>query len=324
MDQTDQLQLEIQLRQARKADIEKRILDHKNEVEQVKSGIQSRAMPGQGAGNVPLDFLAIGDSWFEYPVNDDGLPFLNQAIPPQLEKIGNPPPKILNLARHGQASTAVLSWENQQKILDVLTDPSQTSWTNGKTADGILVSAGGDDIVGDQFAIYLDYHGCGLDQARFDGILASVQASYMDLFALRDVAAKKIGIDPREIPIFGHCYDYGIPDGKGIMVGNITISGPWIKPPLDFSGYDYSKGLEIITRAINTFHQMLHGLAHDRVTLPGRHTNNFHLVDTRNTITRDEVRPTGWANEIHPFTEGFAALAHKFLARLQKSFPDRI
>ena len=324
MDQTDQLQLEIQLRQARKADIEKRILDHKNEVAQVKGGFESRAARGESQGNVPLDFLAIGDSWFEYPVNDDGLPSLNQAIPPQLGKMGNPPPKILNLARHGQASTAVLSWENQQKILDVLTDPSQTPWTNGKTADGILVSAGGDDIVGDQFAIYLDYHGCGLDQARFDGILASVQASYMDLFALRDVAAKKIGIDPRELPIFGHCYDYGIPDGKGIMVGNVTISGPWIKPPLDFSGYDYSKGLEIITRAINTFYHMLHGLAHDRVTLPGRHTNNFHLVDTRNTITRDEVRPTGWANEIHPFTEGFAALAHKFLARLQKSFPNRL
>ena len=189
MDQTDQLQLEIQLRQARKADIEKRILDHKSEVAQVKGVFESRAARGESQGNVPLDFLAIGDSWFEYPVNDDGLPSLNQAIPPQLGKMGNPPPKILNLARHGQASTAVLSWENQQKILDVLTDPK--SWTNGKTADGILVSAGGDDIVGDQFAIYLDYHGCGLAQARFDGILASVQASYMDLFALRDVAAKK-------------------------------------------------------------------------------------------------------------------------------------
>ena len=93
MDQTDQLQLEIQLRQARKADIEKRILDHKNEVEQVKGGIESRAARGESQGNVPLDFLAIGDSWFEYPVNDDGLPSLNQAIPPHLEKMGNPPPK---------------------------------------------------------------------------------------------------------------------------------------------------------------------------------------------------------------------------------------
>ena len=61
MDQTDQLQLEIQLRQARKADIEKRILDHKNEVEQVKGGIESRAARAESQGNVPLDFLAIGE-----------------------------------------------------------------------------------------------------------------------------------------------------------------------------------------------------------------------------------------------------------------------
>ena len=114
MDQTDQLQLEIQLRQARKADIEKRVLDHKNRVDQVKSGIESRSAQGQGPGNIPLDFLAIGDSWFEYPINDDGLPAVNQAIPPHLEKMG-PPPLILNLPRHGQASTAVLSWENHLK-----------------------------------------------------------------------------------------------------------------------------------------------------------------------------------------------------------------
>jgi len=82
--------------------------------------------------------------------------------------------------------------------------------------------------------------------------------------------------------------------------------------------------LSPVDETIDIFHHMLHDLAHDRVTPPGKHTNNFHLVDTRNTITCDEVRPTGWANEIHPFTEGFAALAHKFLARLQKSFPDRM
>jgi hypothetical protein len=91
--------------------------------------------------------------------------------------------------------------------------------------DAILVSAGGDDLVGDQLAIYLDYKGSGLNTARFQGVLDSVRSSYMDLFArfqtmyirsarlrhgsglqsvlrdtFRDIFAKGV-------PIIGHCYD---------------------------------------------------------------------------------------------------------------------
>jgi hypothetical protein len=219
----------------------------------------------------------------------------------------------------------MLTYENQQTILDTLTNPDRTSWLNGKTADGILVSAGGDDIVGEQFAIYLDYHGNGLAQARFDGILASVKASYMALFEIRDVAAQDLKIDPKEIPIFGHCYDYAIPSGKGVEIaGLFRYSGPWLSKPLHFCGYDYTERLKIVADAITAFYSMLQGLASDRVTLPGKTTNNFHLVNTRATMTRDQVWPTGWANEIHPYTEGFIALAKKFFAVLQPAFPGRI
>ena len=62
-------------------------------------------------------------------------------------------------------------------------DPSQ--WVND-APDGILVSMGGDDLIGDQFAIYLDYEGSGLDATPFQGARGSVRASYLDLFALRD------------------------------------------------------------------------------------------------------------------------------------------
>ena len=78
-----------------------------------------------------------------------------------------------------------------------MTDPTQ--WLNG-APDCILVSMGGDDLVGDQFAIYLDYQGSGLDATRFQGALGSVRASYLDLFALRDAVL------PGK-PVIGHCYD---------------------------------------------------------------------------------------------------------------------
>jgi hypothetical protein len=294
----------------------------------MRAGISRRAAGAAAPRQMPLDFLAIGDSWFEYPLTDDGLLAVsNQGIVgdtgTQLQSMGNPPPTILSYALHGQSTTQMLSYENQEKILSALTDSNTTQWNNGTTADGILVSAGGDDIVGDQFAIYLDYHGSGLDAPRFQGILAAIQASYMDLFALRDVAAAQIKIDPKQIPIFGHCYDYPIPNGR--PAGSpIPLAGPWLQPSLDFSGYDMTQGLGIVKSAIDTFQQFLVDLAADKITLPGTKTNNFVLVNTTGTLARDTTRPNGWANEIHPFTEGFGLLAGKFLASLQAHFPGRI
>jgi hypothetical protein len=328
MDTAARLQLEIQLRDARRAELEQRLQTHTLTVQRTKAGIARRNAAAAAPRSNPLDCFAIGDSWFEYPLTDDGLiTGSNQAIVgetgTQLQSIGDPPPIILSYALHGQSTTAMLSCDQQQKILSALTDPNVTQWSNGTTADAIMVSAGGDDIVGSQFAIYLDYYGAGLDAARFQGSLASVQASYMDLFALRDVAAAQLKIDPKLIPIFGHCYDYAVPNGKPAG-WPITLAGPWLKPSLDFSGYDYNEGLKIVQDAIDGFRKMLVGFASDEVTLPGTATNNFFLIDTIGTLTRDNIRPTGWANELHPYSEGFLSLANRFLLALRAHFPGRI
>jgi len=91
----------------------------------------------------------------------------------------------------------------------------------------------------------------------------------------------------------------------------------WLQPSLDFAGYDYVHSLNVVIEMIDKFHGMLQSLAADR-------TNNFILVDTRNTLTRDASSPNGWANEIHPWYPGFTALAHKFLLALRAKFPQRI
>jgi hypothetical protein len=164
---------------------------------------------------VPLDFLAIGDSWFEYPLYNEILSFQNNAIvaKSQLGSMGNPPPQILNQALYGQATTAMLSWENQDKMITVLQDHDQ--WLNEEThlPDAILVSAGGDDLVGDQLAIYLDYGGGGLNLKRFQGVLDSVQASYFDLFAFRDIFAK------------------GVPTVTATIMRSLTMYTPSVRHP---------------------------------------------------------------------------------------------
>jgi hypothetical protein len=309
MDKRTQLYLELQ--EASKAANEANIQAHKVKTARIRNAHSLRttlqvARPDTPVPKVPLDFLAIGDSWFEYPLVGNGpVPAENQAIvaPSQLQSMGDPPPQILSQALHGQATTAMLSYGNQEKMIAVLQDRDQ--WLNQQTGlpDGILVSAGGDDIVGDQLAIYLDYGGGGLNVQRFQAVLASVQASYMDLFAVRDRFAKGV-------PIIAHCYDYAIPNN----VHPLCVTEGWLNPSLTFAGYDYSGGLNIVTQMIDAFHGMLSNLA-------ANPAYNFTLIDTRNTLTRDASQPNGWCNEIHPYFTGFTALANKFLLGLRAMQP---
>jgi hypothetical protein len=302
-------QLNYDLQQWSRQQRDANIVAHRAQNARILNGRvrRSRRKPRTASQQTPLDLLAIGDSWFEYPVYDNG-PWPEETgivAPVQLQSMGSPPPQILNLAQHGQATTAMLSWENQQTLQSVLEDGS---WLNQETnlPDAILVSAGGDDVVGDQFVIYLDYGGGGLNVDRFNGALASVEASYKDLFAFRDLFAGGV-------PIIGHCYDYALPNG----IVPACVQEAWLKPSLDFAGYDYSEGVAIVKTMIDMVYDMFAALA-------AQSKYNFTVIDTRGIITPNATSPTGWANEIHPRFGGFTALAAKFLAVLQAKFPGRI
>ncbi len=295
----DRANLAEQQREAIQAENEKRTVAHKRRVERLRLGRRMRAEAHKAAGAGQLDVLAIGDSWFDYPLSGNDPSFSNTAIAAQLTQMGNPPPLVLNYAYFGQATTAVLTYENQEQIIGSVSDSSQ--WLNG-APDAILASMGGDDLVGDQFVIYLDYQGAGLDMTRFQGALDSVRASYLDLFALRDAVL------PGKT-VFGHCYDYAIPNGVAPI-----CAGPWLQPSLEFSGYDLSEGLAIVSTMIDGFTAMLSDLA-------ATPANRFVLVDTRNTLARVTGAQNGWANELHPYPTGFQLLAQKWLAALRAHFP---
>src|ERR1700746_2965566 len=102
----------------------------------------------------------------------------------------------------------------------------------------VVASFGGDDIAGDQLAIYLTHDGqTNRPSTRFDGVLASVRASNEDLFARRDNYMPNV-------PIFTHCCDYAIPDG---IPADIAF-GPWLKPSFDFA---LCQDLAISTRFVH-------------------------------------------------------------------------
>jgi len=302
-------ELQQQLRETSEAEIAAGLREHQLAVDRIKAGMERRRRRGLAATAPQLDFLAIGDSWFYYPLDDYGWPSaFNSAIvgPRQLRSMGTPPPLINSIAMYGQAMTAIMGLKNQETMKSLLENAN--GWLNQSTGlpDAFLVSGGGDDIAGDQFILYLDSKGGGgLDLARFQGALDSVAASYNALFDFRDEFAPTV-------PIFGHCYDYALPNGHGAL-----WAGPWLRPSLDFAGDNYADDLLIVSDAIDRFHNMLSVLA-------ATPTNLFTLVDSRGTLSRDTSPPLGWANELHPYFAGFHAVSKKFLAGLQAYFPGRI
>jgi len=186
-------------------------------------------------------------------------------------------------------------------MIEALQDPD--NWMASGKPDAILFSGGGDDIAGDQFCIFLDFAlpgATGLNTDRFQGAKDMVEASYLDLIAFGNRYAP-------DVPIFAHCYDFPIPNGV-----HPACAGPWLKPSLDYCGWNVTQGTAIIRQALIAFKAMLADLA-------GKSANNLTLIDTQTQLV-----PSDWANELHPFPDGFNTLAGRFVEALRFKFPGRI
>ena len=289
------VELRQKLRDSINQDIADRTKIHQSTIVALKTS-------GSPQTSGPLVMLAHGDSWFDYPLTGNGLPLVNTDVIAQLGSLGVNNPVILNLSHHGDATSDEMSLTKQQRMIDSLHDPS--NWMDHGKPEAILFSGGGNDIAGNQFCIFLDHSdtpgSTGLNDERFQKVLGSVEASYLDLFAFRDRYASGI-------TIYGHCYDFPIPDGT-----NPGCAGPWIKPSLDFNGWKLWQGEDILKQALGEFKNMLLNLANNSA-------NNFKLVDTQGVL-----QATDWANELHPYPDGFKKVAAKFVDALKQDFPGRI
>jgi hypothetical protein len=286
-------------RQQVASDLANRITAHQ---QAIATGIPA----AQPAATTPLVMLADGDSWFDYPLY--GVFLQSTDVIAQLPAFFQLPPYILNLAHYGDATTTTLGVSRYNMLASQLRDPK-----NGRF-DAILFSGGGDDMVGDQFRLWLHDHsttpdiGQALNSQAFADILGIVQNSYQDLIQLRNNCAPGI-------PIFTHCYDFAQPNGAGAC-GNLI--GPWLYPSLrergwmtDTSPAQVAIAAPIIVGALQQFNLMLTGLA----KVP---TNNLIVVPTQGTLATTE-----WANELHPNPGGFFKIAAKFAAALQTRFGSR-
>jgi hypothetical protein len=260
-------------------------------------GGQRRAMiAADEPAHQRLRILAEGDSWFEYPnrgliVGDavDGVIYQLQNL------LGYP---IANMAHHGEEVRQMLGLNQRREIISRLSDPNVRF-------DALLFSGGGNDLVGDQFCIWLRDEAPGiapedlLYSDRLQDALGCVEAGYRDLIDIRDTHSA-------DTAIFLHGYDFPPVTGIGVC-GN----GPWLKPSLDFHKVAVGNDQFRVVRALlEQFQVMI-----QRVAATSR---DVTVVPTQGTLIADQQ---DWQNEIHPSSSGFAKIAVKFQQSLQTRFP---
>ncbi|MBI5100305.1 MAG: SGNH/GDSL hydrolase family protein [Nitrospirae bacterium] len=238
-----------------------------------------------------IKILAEGDSWFEYPMDKGG-------VIDHLENLLNVP--ICNMAHHGDEVRQIMGVSQREELQTRLSDDELRF-------DALLFSGGGNDLVGDQFCLWLnDYKSGGspgalINRSRLAAVLAIIEAGYRDLIAITKALSP-------ETKIFLHGYDFPMATGKGVC-----FVGPWLKPSLELRGIeDEAAQFEVVKEILTQFASILKSLA---ASNPGR----VFYVPTQNTL---QPTPSWWANEIHPSSAGFMKIAEVFEAEIREQFPD--
>ncbi len=283
-------------------DIAERRKQHQATIARLKAAeAHARTFREEVPLKTPLVMLALGDSWFDYPLDGNSLTIGTTDIIAQLQTMGGNPPVIYNLSHYGDATTDELSLPKQERTIQALQDPD--NWLGSGKPDAILFSGGGNDIAGNQFCIFLDYAAPGVDglnKDRFEKALGMVEASYLDLFVLRNRYAT-------DVPIIGHAYDFPIPNGA-----HPACAGPWLLPSLQYCNWSVQEGTAIVKEALVEFNAMLMRLAADPA-------NDFTVAPTQGLL-----QPGDWANELHPYPAGFKTIASAFLKIIAAKFPTKL
>ncbi len=252
--------------------------------------------------------LAVGDSWFDYPLHD---------ILTRLDD--NYGYNIESSAHRGDPIEAMVSRVGQ---LDKFARCMDKITSVGATPKAILVSGGGDDIAGQEFGMLINNIDLQPIPGWNDQIIAGVidtriAAAYrLMILSINSLCQKNLG---RTFPILVHGYDYPVPDGRGFLGGGGLLPGPWLKPGFDEKLFsDINVTTQMMTTIIDRFNTMLHNLVQE----PG--FGNVTYIDLRKTLSNAPATyKNWWANEIHPTAggifggqDGWGAVAAKFQAVL--------
>lgn len=239
--------------------------------------------------------IAEGDSWFDYPFQDV-LRLLEDDHLYDVESVAHKGDCVEDMAHSGG------QFEEFARRLEKLLRA-------GKAPRAILLSGGGNDIAGDEFAILLNHAASSLPTLNEDIVRGVVEVRLRAAYAriISGLTTISRSFLDRPIPIITHGYDYPVPDGRGFLGGFFALPGPWLKPGFQKKGHsDLEKNKAVLVQLIDRFNDMLEAL----IALPG--FSHVHHLDLRKTLKHDGTYKQFWANELHPSPHGFDLVTEKF------------
>jgi hypothetical protein len=257
--------------------------------------------------------LAEGDSWFHIGGNTG---FLKERNILDGVKFGNHHTMVLNMALSGDTMTNMSNNINSPEFFRVL---------NNYHWDGILLSAGGNDLI-DALTPEMNYvyqdkllsiiHSSSnhstfenfINQTDLELFCDSLRESYQRFIDYKNKTYNK------EKPIFLHTYDYFTPRNAPAQLFKFK-KGPWVYNALTSNKVPEDFWQQITDHVINK-------LADTLLSLNG--SDNFYVIDTRNTLIRADFNNNGdnndWLNEIHPNSNGIKKLCKKLNKELDRIY----
>ena len=265
------------------------------------------------AQTTPIIFCE-GDSWFSTPLSMNTLDWIVYPTPED-EAAGVPlfgSGGLFFRAEHsGDLATEIFK---PKKVKDLL------AWFRAFEFDVVLLSAGGNDFVGDFLKKAFANAGSMTPAQAFTrvedtGRFGDVLAAYTRLITAFHQAKPSV-------PILGHSYDYPIRLGQPAQLtaanlGAIALFkrsiGPWIEPHVARALPTLDAQREFAHRLIDGFVAKVLEPLRDDPALGGA----FDFVDLRGTLPQT----ASWFDEMHPTGTGFHELADKWRNAIAARLP---
>ncbi|WP_027856465.1 SGNH/GDSL hydrolase family protein [Marinobacterium jannaschii] len=242
--------------------------------------------------------LAEGDSWFTL----GGAPVSNLLFPMRFTRLT----MIVDCASPGDTMRNMADMTHNQSLKNAL-DSEDYRW------DLILLSGGGNDMIDHARQLLLpaaqrtssplipsDY--CDLE--KLDALIEEILSGY------RTIASRRDSGPATGTPILTHTYDYATPRNSPARFFNLPMPtlGPWLYPALIAAEVPQDQWIAVVGFLFDNLADGILSLA-----LGPDPISNFHVIDTRETLTPAELGTAGesgdWMNEIHPDAEGYQKLA---------------
>jgi hypothetical protein len=229
--------------------------------------------------------LSEGDSWFGYPIYRNIIDYIDD----------NERYAIRRCEQSGDMLAEILNTGEFYPLIDK------------EEPRCLLFDGGGNDLI-DGNNGWPD----NLFQPPVGPDLINVAAWQAKLQELMDMYENRlVPMLAGRVPILVHGYDALIPSDVAVTYDWLPVTGPWFKPALDAAGIATAGDQRKIgKKLIDDFNDGLAGVA-ARVNA-GLPRPVFYHADLRGTLA-----PGDWANEMHPYSRGFKALARVYLDVLE-------